>query len=90
MKQQHLPLVSCGTSTDIIRKCLCSAYFHHAARLKGINSYVDMRTGVPAAVHPTSAIASLGFTPDYLVYHQIIATGKVCWSGEERGICAHR
>ena len=34
MIQQHLPLKSCGNDWDIIRKCICSSYFHQAARLK--------------------------------------------------------
>ena len=34
MDQQKLPIVSCGTEWDIVRKCICSAYFHQAARLK--------------------------------------------------------
>ena len=34
MDAQKLPLVSCGTDWDIVRKCICSAYFHQAARLK--------------------------------------------------------
>ena len=34
MDQQKLPLVSSGTEWDIVRKCICSSYFHQAARLK--------------------------------------------------------
>ena len=34
MEQQKMELISCGTEWDIIRKCICSAYFHQAARLK--------------------------------------------------------
>ena len=34
MDTQKLPLVSCGTDWDVVRKCICSAYFHQAARLK--------------------------------------------------------
>ena len=34
MDQQNLALVSCGTEWDVVRKCICSAYFHQAARLK--------------------------------------------------------
>jgi len=37
MDQQKLPLVSCGTEWDIVRKCICSSYFHQAARLKVAN-----------------------------------------------------
>ena len=34
MDQNKMPLISCGSDWDIIRKCICSSYFHQAARLK--------------------------------------------------------
>lgn len=42
------------------RKVIASAYFHNAARLKGIGEYVNMRTGMPCYLHPTSALYGLG------------------------------
>lgn len=53
------------------------AYFHQAARLKGIGEYVNLRTGMPCHLHPTSALYGMGFTPDYVVYHELIMTAKV-------------
>ncbi len=76
MASLDLKLVSCGTDWDIIRKCICSAYFHHAARLKGIGEYVNLRTGMPCHLHPTSALYGMGMTPDYIVYHELIMTVK--------------
>jgi pre-mRNA-splicing factor ATP-dependent RNA helicase DHX38/PRP16 len=38
------------------RKCICSSFFHQAARLKGIGEYVNLRTGMPCHLHPTSAL----------------------------------
>ena len=35
MEKQKMKLVSCGTDWDVIRKCICAAFFHQAARLKG-------------------------------------------------------
>ncbi|XP_026683180.1 pre-mRNA-splicing factor ATP-dependent RNA helicase PRP16 [Diaphorina citri] len=52
------------------------AYFHQAARLKGIGEYVNCRTGMPCHLHPTSALFGMGFTPDYVVYHELIMTSK--------------
>ena len=40
MDQQKLALVSCGTEWDIVRKCICSSYFHQAARLKVLYMYM--------------------------------------------------
>ncbi|KAL0872222.1 hypothetical protein ABMA27_004619 [Loxostege sticticalis] len=76
MQQQRLPLVSCGTDWDTVRKCICSAYFQQAARLKGIGEYVNCRTGMPCHLHPTSALFGLGSSPDYVVYHELMMTAK--------------
>lgn len=53
-----------------------SAYFHQAARLKGIGEYVNCRTGMPCHLHPTSALFGLGNTPDYVVYHELVMTAR--------------
>ncbi|KAJ3663291.1 hypothetical protein Zmor_007594 [Zophobas morio] len=74
--QQKLEIKSCGTDWDIVRKCICSAYFHQAARLKGIGEYVNCRTGMPCHLHPTSALFGLGSTPDYVVYHELVMTAR--------------
>lgn len=76
MMSLELKINSAGTDWDIIRKCICSAYFHHAARLKGIGEYVNLRTGMPCHLHPTSALYGMGMTPDYIVYHELIMTVK--------------
>ncbi|KAJ8681587.1 hypothetical protein QAD02_017379 [Eretmocerus hayati] len=76
MKQQKMEVTSCGTEWDVVRKCICSAYFHQAARLKGIGEYVNCRTGMPCHLHPTSALFGMGFTPDYVVYHELVMTAK--------------
>ena len=36
MKSLKMPLVSCGSNWDVVRKSICSAYFTNSARLKGI------------------------------------------------------
>lgn len=76
MDQQRLVLTSCGTDEDLVRKCVCAAYFHQACRLKGIGEYVNLRTGTPCHLHPTSALFGMGYTPDYIVYHELVMTSK--------------
>jgi len=76
MEQQKMKLVSCGTDWDVVRKCICAAFFHQAARLKGIGEYVNTRTGVPMHLHPTSALFNMGFTTDHIVYHELVMTTK--------------
>ncbi|KAJ2525068.1 hypothetical protein GGI11_000340 [Coemansia sp. RSA 2049] len=69
-------LASAGANWDIIRQCICSAYFHHAARTKSLGEYSNLRTGMPCHVHPTSALYGMGYTPDYIVYHELVYTSK--------------
>eukprot|EP01103_Thecamoeba_quadrilineata_P003091 TRINITY_DN12914_c0_g1_i1.p1 TRINITY_DN12914_c0_g1~~TRINITY_DN12914_c0_g1_i1.p1 ORF type:complete len:1086 (-),score=258.18 TRINITY_DN12914_c0_g1_i1:63-3320(-) len=76
MKQQKMQGKSCGTDWDVVRKGICSAYFHNAAKLKGIGEYVNMRSGIPLHLHPSSALYGLGYTPDYIVYHELVMTSK--------------
>ncbi|VEL12321.1 unnamed protein product [Protopolystoma xenopodis] len=76
MEQHNMILVSSGSDWDIVRKCLCSAYFHQAARIKGLGEYVNLRTGMPCHLHPTSALYGMGYTPDYIIYHELIMTTK--------------
>lgn len=60
MKQQRIPLNSCGSEWDVIRKAICSAYFHNAARIKSIGEYQNCRSGMGCHLHPTSALYGLG------------------------------
>ncbi|KAL9933708.1 hypothetical protein V8E36_007366 [Tilletia maclaganii] len=76
MQTHKLPIVSCGTDWDVVRKCICSGYFHQAAKVKGIGEYVNCRSGIPMHLHPTSALYGLGYTPDYVVYHELTLTSK--------------
>ena len=76
MKQQKMSIVSSGGSWDIVRKAICSSYFYNSGRIKGIGEYVNMLTGIPAALHPSSALFGLGYTPDFVVYHELILTTK--------------
>lgn len=71
-----LTLRSAGANWDSIRKCICSAYFHQAARSKRLGEYYDLRTGMPCHLHPTSALYGMGFTADYIVYHELVYTSK--------------
>eukprot|EP00250_Pteridium_aquilinum_P021702 c25200_g2_i1 orf=163-3891(+) len=76
LKAQKIPLSSCGSDWDVVRKAVCSAYFHNSARLKGIGDYVNCRTGMPCHLHSSSALYGLGYTPEYIVYHELVLTTK--------------
>ena len=76
MKTLKVQLISCGNNWDVIRKCICCGYFQNTAKLKGIGEYMNIRSRVPCILHPSSALFSLGYTPDYVVYHELIMTAK--------------
>ncbi|KAI9292945.1 P-loop containing nucleoside triphosphate hydrolase protein [Neoconidiobolus thromboides FSU 785] len=76
MKQEKIPYVSSGNNTDLVRRAICSAYFHHAAKLKGIGEYYNLRTGMPCQLHPTSSMFGRGFSPEYIVYNDLVMTSK--------------
>lgn len=76
MKQQRLDPKSCGGSWDAVRKAICSAYFYNSSKIKGIGEYINMLNGIPCSLHPSSALFGLGYTPDYVCYHELISTSK--------------
>lgn len=76
MKQQKLEPRSCGGSWDVVRKAICSAYFYNSSKIKGIGEYINMLSGIPSSLHPSSALFGLGYTPDYVCYHELISTSK--------------
>jgi pre-mRNA-splicing factor ATP-dependent RNA helicase DHX38/PRP16 len=76
MKSNNMPLISCGYDLDVVRECICSGYYHQAAKRKGLGEYVNLRTSVSVQLHPTSALYNSGDPPDYVVYHELILTSK--------------
>ncbi|ORY82016.1 helicase associated domain-domain-containing protein [Protomyces lactucae-debilis] len=79
-QKQRMRQSSAGSDWDLIRKCICSGYFHQAARLRGVAEYSNLRSGMVSAVHPTSALYGLGYLPEFVVYHQIMLTSKTYMS----------
>ena len=76
MHKHGIAVSSSSGDWDVVRKAICSAYFVNAARLKGVGEYVNMLTGMPCHLHPSSSLFGLGYTPDYVVYHELILTTK--------------
>lgn len=76
MKSQKVAHVTSKGNWDVVRKAICSSYFYNSARIKGIGEYINMLTGIPSNLHPSSALFGLGYTPDYVTYHELIMTTK--------------
>ena len=43
---------------------------------QGLGEYVNLRTGMPCHLHPTSALYGMGYSPEYIVYHELVMTSK--------------
>eukprot|EP01069_Polyplicarium_translucidae_P002187 Polyplicarium_translucidae@DN1947_c0_g1_i1.p1 len=76
MQTLRIEHLSCGTDWDPVRKAICSGYFHNASKLRGIGEYVNLRTSIPCHLHPTSSLYGAGYTPEYIVYHEVVMTTK--------------
>ena len=76
LKALKMPIKSSGFDHDVVRKTICSSYFHQAARLKGVGEYANCRTGMPCNLHPSSALYGMGYSADYVVYHELIMTSR--------------
>ena len=76
MAVQKMALTSCGTDWDVLRRCICSGFYHQAAKAQGIGEYVNLRTSVTVQLHPTSALYGLGALPEHVVYHELILTSR--------------
>lgn len=72
---QKMELSSCD-EWDSIRRAIGAAFFYQAARRKGIDEYINIRSGVVCGLHPTSALYGTGLSPDYVVYHELIMTKR--------------
>jgi pre-mRNA-splicing factor ATP-dependent RNA helicase DHX38/PRP16 len=48
----------------------------NSAKMKSIGEYTNLRTAIPCKLHPSSSLFSLGYAPDYLVYHELVMTTK--------------
>lgn len=76
MTANKLPITSCGYDLDVVRECICSGYYHQAAKRRGLGEYINLRTSVTVQLHPTSALFNSGDPPDYVVYHELTLTSK--------------
>ena len=65
-----------GDNFELVRKSICAGYFAHAARIKSIGIYFNLKNGLNCHLHPSSALFSLGYAPDYVVYHEVIMTSR--------------
>ncbi|KAB5589666.1 P-loop containing nucleoside triphosphate hydrolase protein [Ceratobasidium theobromae] len=64
MKMQRMELLSACTDFDLVRKAICSGYFHQAVRVKGIGQFVNIRSGYADNRDPSDTREVLGDSED--------------------------
>jgi pre-mRNA-splicing factor ATP-dependent RNA helicase DHX38/PRP16 len=65
-----LMLVCLSTCVYICMHMHVSTCMYHS------HTHTHIHAGMPCHIHPTSALASLGNAPDYIVYHELVMTTK--------------
>ncbi|KAH6576083.1 hypothetical protein BASA61_008740 [Batrachochytrium salamandrivorans] len=67
-------LVSCGSDTSAIRKCIISGFFSHAAKMRPDGSYSTVRDNKILYIHPNSVLFKR--SPEWVVFHEVVETTK--------------
>lgn len=71
----EIPLESCDDSV-VIRKCIISGYFYHAAVLQRTgDSYRSIKSKQTVYIHPSSSLFKEN-PSKYVVYHELVHTSK--------------
>lgn len=67
---------SCYDNWEIIKECICACFFSNAAEFFKHGQYKHCRSGLEMFIHPTSSLIGIGDLPKYVVYHEVLLTGK--------------
>jgi HrpA-like RNA helicase len=66
---------SCGKDLSQVRKCLCAAFFIHAAvRVPNKHSYLILNEGIEVRIHPSSVIQDP--LPNCVIFNQVVMTSR--------------
>ncbi|KAJ3271576.1 ATPdependent RNA helicase [Terramyces sp. JEL0728] len=74
LKRLKIPIKSCGSNLTSLRKCILSAYFPHAARLRSNGSYITIKGQKILELHPSSFV--FDSPPDWVVFYDIQEVGS--------------
>jgi pre-mRNA-splicing factor ATP-dependent RNA helicase DHX38/PRP16 len=69
-------LTSARRDEELVRRAIASAFYPNAAKLRAKSEYVTLLRGTPCAIHPSSVLAGVGITSDYVVYHELVLTTR--------------
>ncbi|KAI8825220.1 P-loop containing nucleoside triphosphate hydrolase protein [Fimicolochytrium jonesii] len=69
-----MPIESANGDIDVIRKCIVSGYFSHAAKLRPDGSYGTVLHNEILHIHPNSVLFRR--SPAWVVFHEVVETTK--------------
>lgn len=70
----NIPMSSCGTDTDQVRKCLLTGLFGNTAERQRDKKYITLLSRQTAYLHPSSN--QLSQQPQFVIYSEIVQTSK--------------
>lgn len=73
MIRLQVPLVSCGTNFENVKKCLLSGFFMQVAKLQRNGAYMAFKDIQTVAIHPSSVIDN---KPDWVIYNEFVLTKR--------------
>ena len=74
MNRYRHPIVSCGRSSDKVRRALCAGFFRNSARKDPQEGYKTLTEGTPVYLHPSSAL--FGKQAEWVIYYTLVLTTK--------------
>jgi ATP-dependent RNA helicase DHX8/PRP22 len=74
MDRYRLPVVSCGSKRDLIRKAIVAGFFNHAARKDEQEGFRTVIEQQQVYIHPSSSLGRQ--PPDWVVYHELVLTTR--------------
>ena len=74
--QLKMRVETCGTDWDDCARRSARRTSRTPRSMKTVAEYVNMRSGMPCHLHPSSALFGMGVQPDYVVYHELVMTAK--------------
>jgi ATP-dependent RNA helicase DHX8/PRP22 len=88
MERYKHQIVSCGRTTEKVRRALCSGFFRNAARKDPQEGYKTLIEGTPVYMHPSSAL--FGKPAEHVIFHTLVLTTKEymhCTTAIEPKVC---
>lgn len=64
------------TDYNIIRECICAAFYQNGAEFHKYNQYRHLRSGLEMWIPSSSALNGMGELPKFVVFHELLMTNQ--------------